>query len=361
MTLVLTATVIVVLFVIRNDFKCFVWLDRWLRVPIIRPFIEAQTISDWGKGCFDRVSHYTYQTDTVRNIPYQKALSKHVKNKIVLDIGTGPGAFWAIKAAEAGAKHVYGVEVIDKQYQRACRAAQAYKNVTILKGASNEMTQELMNNKPADVLIHEIIGEIAGCEGVYSSIKHAKQHLLIKNPIIIPDRVISTIAATEELRPNKLTQLWGRFWYRNQMKCLRDTYANDCHFYEINNYPKALMMSDNFVFEDIHATNAMDTHQVREQKITITRKANWSGFIISIKILFDDGDVIDAFKDKTNWAPVYVRMTEEPISLEMGDVIFLKTSIDYSTEIPAYTFETTIATDNSQFHRRLTYNQSIHN
>jgi protein arginine N-methyltransferase 1 len=47
--------------------------------------------------------------DTGRNIFYKNAIESCVKDKIVVDIGTGTG-FLSIWAARAGAKKVYSVE-----------------------------------------------------------------------------------------------------------------------------------------------------------------------------------------------------------------------------------------------------------
>lgn len=54
--------------------------------------------------------------DEVRTLTYRNAMyhNKHVfKDKIVLDVGSGTGIL-SMFAANAGAKHVYGVRQIDE-------------------------------------------------------------------------------------------------------------------------------------------------------------------------------------------------------------------------------------------------------
>lgn len=56
--------------------------------------------------------------DEVRTLTYRNAMyhNKHVfKDKIVLDVGSGTGIL-SMFAANAGAKHVYGVRQIDAAF-----------------------------------------------------------------------------------------------------------------------------------------------------------------------------------------------------------------------------------------------------
>lgn len=58
--------------------------------------------------------------DEVRTLTYRNAMyhNKHAfKNKIVLDVGSGTGIL-CMFAANAGAKHVYGVRRIDAPFSR---------------------------------------------------------------------------------------------------------------------------------------------------------------------------------------------------------------------------------------------------
>lgn len=58
--------------------------------------------------------------DEVRTLTYRNAMyhNKHVfKDKIVLDVGSGTGIL-SMFAANAGAKHVYGVRQIDAAFDQ---------------------------------------------------------------------------------------------------------------------------------------------------------------------------------------------------------------------------------------------------
>ena len=109
----------------------------------------------------------------------QRALAGREGEMVVLDIGTGPEALLALIAARAGAKKVYAVEV---QPAVAAAARQAVRDahdvpsgaVEIFEGFSTEL--ELPER--ADLLIAEIVGNVASAEGIYSTMHDAQQRLL---------------------------------------------------------------------------------------------------------------------------------------------------------------------------------------
>ena len=124
-------------------------------------------------------------------------LGKDPESQVVLDMGTGPFALFAIIAAECGAGKVYAIEASPE----AAAAARAFVTktgyddiITIVEGFSDEI--QLPNNDKVDFVVAEIIGSIASEEGAYATIKDA--HRFVKQPELdsswIPSR-IQTYAA----------------------------------------------------------------------------------------------------------------------------------------------------------------------
>jgi hypothetical protein len=114
-------------------------------------------------------------------------------NKIVVDLGTGPYAIFAMKAAEYGAKKVYAIEANAKaaQMARDIVKEKGYDDIiTIIEGYSTDI--ELPNNDKADLIIAEIIGSIVSEEGCVTTILDASKRFA-KNPTDkktwIPQRV----------------------------------------------------------------------------------------------------------------------------------------------------------------------------
>lgn len=121
-------------------------------------------------------------SDTARTEAYAQALRDVVKDgDVVVDIGTGPYALLARQAAEAGAGRVFAIEVDCKAAESALQFLNASCNawdfkIEVKKGASSNVVLPT----GADIVVHELIGLIAGCEGAATILRdafarHAKQ------------------------------------------------------------------------------------------------------------------------------------------------------------------------------------------
>ena len=56
------------------------------------------------------------ETDDNRNQPYRETIREVVAGKVVLELGAGRKALWAVCCAEAGAGKVYAVEANKRAY-----------------------------------------------------------------------------------------------------------------------------------------------------------------------------------------------------------------------------------------------------
>ena len=130
---------------------------------------------------------------------YRRAIADAAKGQIVLDIGTGALALLALFAAESGASHVYALEVNEHVYKQAVAVVAASKfhdKITVIQGYSTEVALP----QPATLLVHELIGEVAGEEGVVRCIRDAGHRHLDPNatpPLSIPNRARSLLAPCE--------------------------------------------------------------------------------------------------------------------------------------------------------------------
>ena len=118
----------------------------------------------------ERYTDETYATmrdDNMRTQAYRRAIERHAPGKLCLDVGTGALALLAIITARAGAEHVFAVEA-NAEAAAAARQTVAAEGleaqITIIEGYSTDVTLQ----RGVDLLLHEIIGEIAPAEGVVS-------------------------------------------------------------------------------------------------------------------------------------------------------------------------------------------------
>lgn len=100
---------------------------------------------------------------------------------MVLDLGTGPFALFAIIAADNGAGKVFAIEA---NKEAAALARETVKKmgyedtITILEGFSTDVS--LPDGIKADFVVAEIVGSISTEEGAYGTILDARRFL--KNP-----------------------------------------------------------------------------------------------------------------------------------------------------------------------------------
>ena len=188
---------------------------------------------------YDDALYHKMKNDTNRTSFYEKAIAKHCQNKIVLDIGCGSLALLSIIAANNNATKVYAIETNEVAYNNAKQLIQQNglsEKISIIHGHSNDIQLP----EKCDIVINEIIGEIASSEGVHAAINCIKSKYLNteKNKIwSIPDYVQTYLAPVEF--PD------SAYWQSLDNKII----ANDaCNTINLWNYPQRhyLCSSDTF-------------------------------------------------------------------------------------------------------------------
>ncbi|HEU4562741.1 MAG TPA: amino acid adenylation domain-containing protein, partial [Longimicrobium sp.] len=150
---------------------------------------------------YDDLIYHGLTHDTGRNERYLRALRRHAPGRVVLDVGTGADAILARLAIEAGARHVYAVELLETSYLAArerVRALGLEDRITVIHGDARAV--ELP--EPAEVCVSEIVEAIAGGEGAAVILNQARR-LLAPGAVMIPGRVRTRVAAVtlpDELR-----------------------------------------------------------------------------------------------------------------------------------------------------------------
>src|SRR5215472_15247061 len=136
------------------------------------------------------------ETDENRNQPYRDTIREVVAGKVVLELGTGRKALWAVCCAVAGARKVYAVEANKRAYQESLKFLKAWNidNVHLICGFSDRITLP----ERCEVLVHDLIGNIASAEGMIPFIEDAKQRLLAPDAVHIPQRCVTFAVLAED-------------------------------------------------------------------------------------------------------------------------------------------------------------------
>lgn len=118
-------------------------------------------------------SYRAMMSDERRNEFYKEIL-KQVKGKVVLDIGAGLGAL-SLMALEAGASHVYAVELNPTSFKflEDLKSEEKLDNLTVINSAS----WDLQLPEKVDFIVHEIFGAFLLDELCLITLKEIQHHL----------------------------------------------------------------------------------------------------------------------------------------------------------------------------------------
>lgn len=153
---------------------------------------------------FDVATHEHMQADSARCAAFADALSEHARDKIVLEIGTGPSALLAVLAARAGAERVYAVEgdaaaaaAAQKHVEQLVQAGSlAAGRIVVLHRFSTELTPADVPER-VDMVLHELLGTFASSEGVRYFLGAAQPRVLgaaDSHCLSIPHRASTVLA-----------------------------------------------------------------------------------------------------------------------------------------------------------------------
>jgi amino acid adenylation domain-containing protein len=268
---------------------------------------------------YDDLLYYAMTHDERRNHSYRVAINRFVKDKVVVEIGTGKDAILSRFCVDAGAKKVYAIEMGDDSYELAKTCVKelglADKIILIHGDATKVELPEL-----ADVCVSEIVGPIGGCEGA-AVILNSARRFLKTDGIMIPQRSVTKIAAAQcpaELLENlAFTETSGHYTDQifNQVG-----YPFDLRLC-IKKFPPSHLISNSAVLEDLDFTVAMETEYAYQVNFTFNQNARWDGFLVWLNLHTMAGEVIDIIEHEYCWLPVYFPVFYPGIEVSQGDII----------------------------------------
>ncbi|VEP15782.1 conserved hypothetical protein [Hyella patelloides LEGE 07179] len=268
---------------------------------------------------YDELLYYAMTNDHRRNQSYQVAINQLVKDKIVVEIGTGKDAILAKFCAEAGAKKVYAIERDEQTSKLASARVQELglsEQIKIIHGDATTVNLP----EEADVCVSEIVGAIGGCEGAAVIINNARRFLK-PDGVMIPERSVTQIIAVtlpdELLNKPQFTKGSG---YYTQKIFEQVGYPFDLRVC-IKGLDRANWLSDRGVFEDLDFTQPVSTEFTHSIRLTIAKSGRLDGFLVGLNLHTIEGECIDILEHEHSWLPVYFPVFEPGIDVNEGDVI----------------------------------------
>jgi len=136
-----------------------------------------------GSGFASAYEHFTMVRDTVRVSAYRRAIFRHCKDKVVVEIGCGSGIL-SIFAAQAGARRVIAIE--ESRIADLAAAMFEANGVADRVELRRANSRDVSLDERADVIIHEVLGVDPLGENILPFIEDARERLLAPGGILIP-------------------------------------------------------------------------------------------------------------------------------------------------------------------------------
>jgi len=274
---------------------------------LAREHIGYRELTDWYPDWIYEIM----ETDEVRNRPYRDVIREAVSNKVVLELGTGRKALWAVYCAEAGAKRVYAIEANKKAYEASLELVRSrnLENVHMICGFSDQIQLP----ERCDVLVHDLVGDIGSSEGMIPFIEDAKRRLLVSNAIHIPRRCTTYGVLAED---PKLSLAERALSY-----AIRGFRRFDALFFvRFFGFPRSAALSEPQVFEDILFDRPQQLSTSTQLDIEIQRDGELRGVLFFIRLHFSETELVDTWASQTSWSTPYVRL-EANTSVRKGDLV----------------------------------------
>ena len=291
---------------------------------------------------YDELMYFAMTHDELRNRSYHVAITRLVKGKTVVDVGTGGDAYLARLCVEAGARHVYAIEALDDAFARATDLIGSLglsERITMIHG--DAMDAELPEK--VDVCVSELIGMIGSSEGVAPILNNARRFLK-DGGVMIPERCVTMIAAArlpESLAAEPaFTELSGHYTEEIFRKVGYPFDVRVC----VKNFPPSHVMSDAAVFEDLDFSDQVRAEDGARVRLRIGAAGRLDGLLLWLNLYTCADELIDSLHGRYNWLPVFFPVFYPAVTVSEGDVIEADCSrvLTDSPRIPDYRIKGTL-------------------
>ncbi|MGB8167994.1 MAG: amino acid adenylation domain-containing protein [Chthoniobacteraceae bacterium] len=292
-----------------------------------RPTGEVTPVEFWPSSpsagddpVYDEVLYNAMTLDKSRHDAYRRAFADTVRDKVVVDIGTGRDALLARLCVDAGARKVYAIELLEEPARKARVLVETLglaDRIVVIHGRS----QEVELPEKVDVCVSENVGHIGGAEGCDVILEDARRRFLKLDGIVIPSRCETRLAAVclppavlekpvfEPLGAYYAEQLWQRAGYKHDFRlCLMGM-------------SRAFLRSTDDVFEAVDFTQPPVSVYDREVRLTVTTDSLVDGFLLWLNLETALGETLEAIDHADSWLPVYLPIFCPPLAVASGDRI----------------------------------------
>jgi protein arginine N-methyltransferase 1 len=231
---------------------------------------------------------------------------------------------------------VYAVEANKRAYEASLKYLKARNiaNVQLLHGFSDNITLP----ERCQVLVHDLIGNIASSEGMVPFIEDAKRRLLTPDAVHIPKRCVTCAVLAEDptltLSERTFSYMLRRFQRLDRLPFVR-----------VFGFRPRNALSEPYVFEDINFGEVQPLRHSVRLDMEIRRDGMLQGVFFFLRLHFSDKRILDTWASHTCWEQPFVRF-KQPTRVKQGDRVELTIESDLSGT-PRYSLQMTHQADGS--------------
>ncbi|HHQ14590.1 MAG TPA: amino acid adenylation domain-containing protein [Chromatiales bacterium] len=273
---------------------------------------------------------------------YRRALQRHAKGRVVLDIGTGEHAVLARQAAEAGARHVYAVEILPEAARRARALVDELglaSQITVIDGD----VAEIELPEPVGLATQGIIGNIGSADGIVP-IWTAAQRWFAADCIALPRRCRTLIAPAE---------LPEALYRRPAFGALAQSYVERVFERQggpfdvrlcVQNFPASGLLAPAQIFEDLDFSTVLQKDDRGIAQFDCSRDGRIDGFLLWTVVDVDHDVTVDYFGTQQAWLPVFIPLPGGGVEIRTADRIAVRWQRRTTDDIcPDYLFDGELA------------------
>jgi len=266
---------------------------------------------------YDEFLYDLMGTDAQRLDKFRQAYARNAPGRVVLDLGTGEHALLARLCVEAGARHVYAVEVLPEVAAKARETVARLglgDRITVISGDVSQVDLP----EPIELSTQGIVGNIGSADGIIP-IWNAARSQFAPGCIPVPSRCRTLIA------PAELPEALAR---RPVFSRLARDYADRVFVQQgrefdirlcVRNFPADGVLADPVAFEDLDFSAALTPASTGEGSFTAARAGRLDGFLLWTVIETDGEQAVDYLQQQQAWLPAFFPLPDGPVDLAAGE------------------------------------------
>ena len=268
---------------------------------------------------YDELLYDFMSADEIRVDSYRRAFARHVKGKVVLDIGTGKDAVLARLCAAAGARKVYAIEVLED----ACASA---RNLIADLGLADRIEviqgdmQSVVLPEPVSVCTQGIVGNIGSSDGI-PTIWNDARHSFADDYVAIPSLCETLIAPAQLPDATRAAPGFSPLAAAYADKIFAAAGAPFDVRLCVRNFPEDGLLAAPTVFESLNFQSELPTAYSGQADFVVEKTGLFDGFLLWTRIRTDEQDTVDFLQHQQAWLPVWFPVADTPLPVEEGDVV----------------------------------------